>query len=130
MLFLPALLDPGNLPIEIPQEPFLFLPDAFDFRNPDHAGHNGMRFSNPLQVAMPTEHRVSGPDIGEGAQKRTPTAAVHFCETCGYEGAPFGVLRGETTLSYCGWDGRRGVCVGKGRGVAISPRGIHGETLA
>lgn len=73
-----------------------------------------------LLISMPTEHRVSGPDIGEGAQKRTPTAAIHFCETCGYEGAPFGILKGETTLSYCGYVAGQPKCVGKGKHPQLS----------
>lgn len=70
---------------------------------------------------MPTEYRISGPDIGEGAQKRTPKAAVHICEVCGFVGAPFGVLRGDTTLSYCGYVGGQPQCVGKGRGEQPAP---------
>ena len=64
---------------------------------------------------MPTEYRVSGPDIGEGAQKRTPKAAVHTCEVFGFEGAAFGVLRGDTTLSYCGYELGQPKCVDKGK---------------
>jgi len=71
-----------------------------------------------LPNTMPTEYRISGHDIGEGAQKRTPKAAVHICEVCGFEGAPFGVLRGDTTLSYCGYVGGLPQCVGKGKQAA------------
>lgn len=67
---------------------------------------------------MPTELKASGPDIRfESGQVRTPMAAVHFCEGCGYENAAFGIKRGEETLSYCGWVNGHPECVGKGRKV-------------
>jgi hypothetical protein len=64
---------------------------------------------------MPTEYVVSGPDIGEGSQKRTPRAAVHTCETCGFVNAAFGIVRGDKALSYCGYVNGEVVCVGKGK---------------
>jgi hypothetical protein len=55
----------------------------------------------------------------------TPRAMIHFCETCGFEGAAFGIHRGDRLLSYCGWVNGRPVCVGKGR--VIEPSGTSGE---
>jgi len=65
---------------------------------------------------MPTEYRPSGPPFTRDNRTVEPMAAVHICEHCGYEHAAFGVMRGDTVLSYCGWQDGRPVCVGKGKG--------------
>lgn len=64
---------------------------------------------------MPTVQRRSGPDIlqRDGTVK-TPRALIHFCETCGYEGAAFGVHEAGVLRSYCGWNGDA-VCVNKAK---------------
>jgi len=67
---------------------------------------------------MPTILRRSGPDFERDGQMVTPRAMIHFCETCGYEGAAFGIRRGDKLLSYCGWVNGDAVCVGKGRVAA------------
>lgn len=68
---------------------------------------------------MPTVLRRSGPDIlirkGADFERHTPRAMIHFCETCGFEGAAFGVHADGKLLSYCGWQNGAPVCVGKGR---------------
>lgn len=63
---------------------------------------------------MPTVLRRSGPDILDKFGKvTTPRAMIHFCETCGYEGAAFGARVGGKLLSYCGWQNGAPVCVKK-----------------
>lgn len=64
---------------------------------------------------MPTVLRRSGPDFTRAGAGVTPRAMIHFCEGCGYEGAPFQVRTGGKLLSYCGWADGAPVCVGKGR---------------
>jgi hypothetical protein len=68
---------------------------------------------------MPTILRRSGPDsIDKHGKRKTPRAMIHYCETCGYEGAAFGVHAGGVLLSYCGWVSGEPVCVGKAKAEA------------
>ncbi len=68
---------------------------------------------------MPTILRRSGPDIVDAKfNHRVPRAMIHFCETCGYEGAAFGIHADGKLLSYCGWQNGAPVCVGKAKAVA------------
>lgn len=64
---------------------------------------------------MPTVLRRSGPDFERDGTIVTPRAMIHFCEECGFEGASFGIHKGEKLLSYCGWVNGNPVCIGKGR---------------
>ncbi len=65
---------------------------------------------------MPTILRRSGPDtLGKDGKHTTPRAMIHFCETCGYEGAAFLLRDGHKLLSYCGWQNGAPVCVGKAK---------------
>lgn len=66
---------------------------------------------------MPTEYRVSGPQIMRDGKPVEPKAAIHICEGCRYEGAAFGLMRGDAALSYCGWKHAVPVCVGLGTGA-------------
>ncbi|RYE65800.1 MAG: hypothetical protein EOO81_12240 [Oxalobacteraceae bacterium] len=38
----------------------------------------------------PSVLRQSGPKHIRDGQMFTPRAVIHFCETCGFEGAPYG----------------------------------------
>jgi len=54
---------------------------------------------------MPFVLRRSGPDFMRDGEIVTPRAMISTCETCGYEGAPFGStdpLTGKKT-AWCGW---------------------------
>ncbi len=64
---------------------------------------------------MPTEYQPTGHETTVNGKVQPSMAPIYLCEGCGYRGAPFGQKRGDEVLSYCGWDGRRPVCVGKGR---------------
>lgn len=63
---------------------------------------------------MPSVLRQSGPKRTDADGKViTPQAVIHFCEVCGWEGAPFGDTSSDgKRLYFCGWNGRP-VCVGK-----------------
>lgn|GEM_PF-6185722 len=65
--------------------------------------------------SMTTELVPSGPDITRDGKSVTPLASLYRCEGCGYVGAPFGYKRGDEVVSYCGWDGHKPICVGKGK---------------
>ena len=62
---------------------------------------------------MPSVLRQSGPKWIKDGETITPRAVVHFCEGCGFEGAPFGDTVDGNRLYFCGWNGQP-VCVGKG----------------
>lgn len=65
---------------------------------------------------MPTVMRRSGPDIlRKNGERFTPRAMVHFCEGCGYEGAPFALHKAGRLLTYCGYRNGEPVCIGKGK---------------
>lgn len=65
---------------------------------------------------MPFALRRSGPDFGRDGRTISPYALISTCETCGYEGAPFGVVDPATgkKTAWCGWQHGRPVCVRKG----------------
>jgi len=65
-------------------------------------------------LGMPTEYRPTVTD-NTTINGNTPMAAVHICEGCGYENAPFGQMVGGEMRSYCGWVNGAPVCVGKGK---------------
>jgi hypothetical protein len=67
---------------------------------------------------MPTVLRRSGPDIWRNGKATTPRAMIHTCETCGFEGAAFGIHTGSKLLSFCGWRNGAPVCVGKAKSEA------------
>ncbi|WP_152662433.1 hypothetical protein [Devosia soli] len=73
---------------------------------------------------MPTKFQSESGAITPSADA-THKFPVYYCEECGAPNAGFGMPRAEGRLSYCGWDGFRPVCVGKGKpegaGLAVPP---------
>lgn len=68
---------------------------------------------------MPSVLRRSGPDVlRKYGTHFTPRAMIHFCETCGYEGAAFGIHKDGVLRSYCGWVNGDVACVGKAKAKA------------
>lgn len=67
------------------------------------------------EYLMPFVLRRSGKDFERNGQIVTPRAQIGFCETCGYEGAPFGFVdpAGNKT-AWCGWRDGQAVCIGRG----------------
>lgn len=66
---------------------------------------------------MPITMVSSGPSFERNGVPVEPMAEHRTCETCGYEGAPFGrvdPITGRKT-AWCGWQDGEPVCVGKGR---------------
>jgi hypothetical protein len=63
---------------------------------------------------MPTKFQSE-----RGVISPTPTAEakfpIYFCEECGAPNAGFGRTRPDGRLSYCGWNGHQGICIGKGK---------------
>lgn len=64
---------------------------------------------------MPFVLRRSGPDFERDGKIVTPRAMIGVCEECGYEGAPFGLIVGETKQAWCGWVDGKPKCIGMGK---------------
>jgi len=65
---------------------------------------------------MPSVLRRSGTDYVKDGQTITPRAAVHFCEVCGWEGAPFGDTSSDgKRLYFCGFQDNRPLCINRGK---------------
>jgi len=66
---------------------------------------------------MPAVLRVSGPDfINKQGETVKPRALIQFCETCNFEGAPFGTIGPDGKRQwYCGRVNKKATCVGKGK---------------
>ncbi len=64
---------------------------------------------------MPFVLRRSAPDFTRPTgEKITPIALVGICDGCGYEGAPYGLIKGDVKQAFCGWRDGQPVCVGRG----------------
>lgn len=63
---------------------------------------------------MPTKFQSA-----TGSISPMPTAEakfpIYFCEECGAPNAAFGIVKLDGRLNFCGWEGERPVCIGKGK---------------